>query len=486
MWKKLWISMLVLVSSITVCYAYYNFKINASPITAADYAVGDKFERTNTDTFTMGELQWKIIKTDSAAHKAYLVSEPFTSKYCGAFNLYQGSVLSCLAATDTQYTSSTVNDPMGDYVEAINGKGSLEMMNLDFYNKVTSNNTDLGMLDAIGHFWMNEYSGSIQVAYLSGNTSFVPYQFAGVTYNNIIVLNSTSTTIVAVKEIDLPQKGIIKTITSDATDITKPSADLINNAGQTIVNIDTTEGEGPYHFYVYDTNASGSGTYTTPSQYFTLNSNPSNGTAQVNLLNKLPAGDYYFKVRVVDESTNERLYYRPDDFIKDTFRTKETQLIHVKIYKETPTIAFDTPSITKKSISNAGAGWNETAAASPSTGTKITYSISGGDVSLISIDPDTGAITYNGNNAFGKVKIKATVDDDPSTGYDDYEAAYAEKEIIIYRELDGSVTPHANSSDTTVPTFTASDSNIKTGGIIGTIHGTLGTPDTIGGSTTTY
>ena len=53
--------MLVLVSSITVCYAYYNFKINASPITAADYAVGDKFERTNTDTFTMGELQWKII-----------------------------------------------------------------------------------------------------------------------------------------------------------------------------------------------------------------------------------------------------------------------------------------------------------------------------------------------------------------------------------------------------------------------------------------
>ena len=125
------------------------------------------------------------------------------------------------------------------------------------------------MLDAIGHFWMNEYSGSIQVAYLSGNTSFVPYQFAGVTYNNIIVLNSTSTTIVAVKEIDLPQKGIIKTITSDATDITKPSADLINNAGQTIVNIDTTEGEGPYHFYVYDTNASGSGTYTTPSQYFT-------------------------------------------------------------------------------------------------------------------------------------------------------------------------------------------------------------------------
>ena len=53
-------------------------------------------------------------------------------------------------------------------------------------------------------------------------------------------------------------------------------------------------------------------------------------------------------------------------------------------------------------------------------------------------------------------------------------------------QSDGSVTPHANSSDTTIPTFTASDSNVRTGGIIGTIHGTLGTPDTIGGTTTTF
>ena len=58
--------------------------------------------------------------------------------------------------------------------------------------------------------------------------------------------------------------------------------------------------------------------------------------------------------------------------------------------------------------------------------------------------------------------------------------------IVIYREVDGVITPDPASSDTTIPTFSASDTNIKTGGTIGKIQGTLGTPDTIGGSTTTY
>ena len=149
-------------------------------------------------------------------------------------------------------------------------------------------------------------------------------------------------------------------------------------------------------------------------------------------------------------------------------------------------VAFDEANETKKSIDEAKTSWNETATGNPSTGTKVTYSVSGGDVSLITIDANTGAITYAGNNAFGKVKIKATIDDDPSSGLDNYNPAYTEKEIIIYRGVDGSVTPHNNSSSTTSPTFTTADSNIKMNGIIGTIKGTLGTPDTIGGTATTY
>ncbi|MCI9312830.1 MAG: cadherin repeat domain-containing protein, partial [Erysipelotrichaceae bacterium] len=275
---------------------------------------------------------------------------------------------------------------------------------------------------------------------------------------------------------------------ADKTSITKSYTDPINDTGNTMISIDTSEGEGPYHFYLYDTDASGHGTYTTPSNYFTLDPDSANGTAKVNLINKLPAGDYYFKVKVVDESTNERLYYEPSDFTKDPYRTKETGVIHVQITKVSPTIAFDNPSQTKKSVQDAtmATNWNETATANPfNSDLQIKYTIVSGDIGLIDLDENTGAVIYKGNGAFGKVKIRATVDEiNPNS--DNYNSAYVEKEIVVYREVDGVVTPHANSSDANVPTFQANDANVKTGGTIGTIKGTLGTPDTIGGTTTTY
>ncbi len=156
------------------------------------------------------------------------------------------------------------------------------------------------------------------------------------------------------------------------------------------------------------------------------------------------------------------------------------------IEKTNLSIAFDDPSQTKKSITDAATSWNETATANPSAGSKITYNVSGGDAYLIDINSDTGAITYNGNGAFGKVKIKATADDDLSGGNDNYISAFTEKEIVIYQEVDGHVNPDGNSSDTTVPTFTASDPNIKINGTIGTIVGTLGTSASLDNSQPTY
>ncbi len=157
-----------------------------------------------------------------------------------------------------------------------------------------------------------------------------------------------------------------------------------------------------------------------------------------------------------------------------------------EVQKADADIAFQNPSETKKSILDANISWIEQAKATPDTGTKITYTKIGGDVGLIDIDANMGQITYKGNGAFGKVKIRATVDDDPSTGKDNYNPAFVEKEIVIYREVDGVITPDPASSDINIPTFSMDKPNIKTGGTIGTIKGTLGTPDTIDGSTTTY
>ncbi|MCI8851550.1 MAG: hypothetical protein HFE82_08485, partial [Erysipelotrichaceae bacterium] len=110
----------------------------------------------------------------------------------------------------------------------------------------------------------------------------------------------------------------------------------------------------------------------------------------------LKAGTYKFCVSAID-ANGDPITATSDSKVCTSFTVEKTN----------PSIAFNDPAQTKKSITDAATAWNETAIATPSTGTKITYSITGGDVSLISINPDTGAITYTGSNAFGKVKIRA-------------------------------------------------------------------------------
>ena len=196
------------------------------------------------------------------------------------------------------------------------------------------------------------------------------------------------------------------------------------------------------------------------------------GTTVIVKGSALNAGVYHFKIQAQDENGDPKPALAID--------------AQITVNKNLLAVAFDDPNTTKKSITDAATPWSETATANPSTGVKITYSKTGGYSALIEINPDTGEIMYNGNNAFNKVTIRATADDDPSTGLDNYDPVYAEKEIIIYREVNATVTPDSASSDTSVPTFTASQSNVMGNGVIGTITGNEGTPDTIGGSTTTY
>ncbi len=190
----------------------------------------------------------------------------------------------------------------------------------------------------------------------------------------------------------------------------------------------------------------------------------------------LKAGDYKFCVSAVD-ANGDPTSVTTDSKVCTSFTVEKTNL----------TVAFDDSNQTKKSITDAATVWNETTTATPNySDVKITYSKVGGDIGLIDIDSNTGAITYKGNGAYGKVKIRATADDDSSSGNDNYNSAYAEKEIVVYAEVNGSVTPHANSSDISTPTFSANDPNIKINGTIGTIKGSPGTPDDVTGSRFTY
>ncbi len=241
------------------------------------------------------------------------------------------------------------------------------------------------------------------------------------------------------------------------------------NQNDTVATYSTSNGVSPINVTIVSDTSDAD--HENDYQMFSV----SNGNVTVNETNGLNAGTYKFCLTGIDAN---------GDPVDTNGNPTQKVCTTVTVARANLAVAFDDSNQTKKSVADAATAWNETAIANPNTGTKVTYSVSGGDTYLIDIDSDTGAITYKGNGAFGKVKIKATADDDPASGNDNYNSAFTEKEIIIYKQVDGSVTPHANSSDSITPTFTATDTNVKTNGIIGTIQGTTGTPDNIGGSST--
>ncbi|MCI8541647.1 MAG: hypothetical protein HFE67_09100, partial [Erysipelotrichaceae bacterium] len=410
MWKKVAIMLFAMIATISTGYALVSNLMNAAPANHPYYEYDEEFERTNQKTFTMGGIIWRIVYTDSSQGQAFILMDKNMVKEVGCGDssgewVTDNGYQTCMNAINSLYASGA-NDDMGEYIASVNPGLIYASPTMDEYDLITGNESSFSRI-SYAELWLDHYYQGVRVLYTKDVGRFQKVVYNGKTYKRVIINPDTAASeLHPIAVIKLPKKGIIKTITNDISNLTKPYTDPINQAGTAIVNINTSEGEGPYHFYVYDTDASGNGTYTSPSSYFSLNPNSANGSAKVNLTAQLPVGDYYFKVKVIDECTDEALYYSSSDFTKDTYRTKETNVIHVKITKVTPTIEFDVKSDTKKTAAEAATNWNETATVtSNNSDVKITYSKVGGDIGLIDIDPDTGEITYKGNGAYGKVKI---------------------------------------------------------------------------------
>lgn len=508
MWKKLLVLLITSVSVLSISYVYYNTQMSAEPALHPYYDVGDVFERTGTDTLSWGGMDWKLVYADANSHDGYILSDNaakilgFTPMASGGESVRGNYVDSAILYTQGKFNVNLMDETM----EMINKNGfsfgAPSLMSLTDYLNITNNESNhlvLNQLNSWGNglFWLKDTTHNDGIHHLiywkdiGTNPHYQSYQW--IHYDASSTDGSGSGAVFRFfYKIKLPQKGILQSISSSLQiPPTIAYSDSVNHNGNIVATIDSVAGEGPYRFYIYDTNAQGnSGDYAIPSAHFSLSSTSNMTGANQIIIDEthLKPGDYYIKVRIVDESKNELLYYEPSDFSKDPYRSKETGVIHVKVTKSLPTIVFDDSNQTKKNISDAASGWSETATATPNDGVKITYSKVSGDIGLIDIDPNTGAITYKGSNAYGKVKIRATADDDPAGGNNNYDAAYVEKEIVIYSQVDGSVVPHANSSDVNTPTFTAGDANVKAGGTIGTIKGAPGTPDNVtsGGITYSY
>lgn len=76
----------------------------------------------------------------------------------------------------------------------------------------------------------------------------------------------------------------------------------------------------------------------------------------------LNAGDYYFNLQVLDESGTPLSGVDPIP-------------VCITVDRIDSKVAFDNPNQTKKSIAEAATSWNETATATPTTGVKVTYSV---------------------------------------------------------------------------------------------------------------
>ena len=240
MWKKLLVTLIALVGTFSVGYAYFNFQMNAAPIPHAYYAVGDTFERNNQTQFLMGGRIWTLFYTDQGI--AYIYNYDMTS------NTFVEEIDNKIRDSQNDFLTG-VSDDMGEFVKHLM-LDNIRPMSIAEYDLFTINETDFTLMDRyFGPIWLND-RGSItneRVLYWknpSGDNIFIPGHqniMEGRQYSG----QHHSARYMPLIKINLPQKGIIKSILADQTNITKYFYDSENQSGMTMVNIDTVEGEVP-------------------------------------------------------------------------------------------------------------------------------------------------------------------------------------------------------------------------------------------------
>ena len=349
MLKKLIVVLFTLMGTITIGYAFYNYnhELNAESINTSDYyGVGEKFKETDRDYFVMGNWKWRIIYADQDTGKGFIVTyDPYlqpTYEHAITDPAWRFSV-----SIQTP-TNIALHDTIGAYVITKNPGISLRYLTLDEYDFLTNNETDFSAFDVMDNFWYpseffieeyyeNEISRVIYMRDPSQELLSQSSKQQYMDYTHLVYRPGQGFAygyVMYFMEINLPRKNLetIASVTADQTYIEK---EYPQHSIDTI-HVTTDKGDGPYHFYIYDTDENGNGNSNTPSAYFQLdNVDNAKGTAEVNAINDLVNGDYYFKVKVVDESILTSLYLDSSDFTKDPNRVKETEIIHVKIKKGT-------------------------------------------------------------------------------------------------------------------------------------------------------
>ena len=443
MFKKIMACVVLLViTALSMRTLLYNEQVDAADGDKY-YGPGDVFAETGRSSFRIGNIDWYIAYADQTSGKGIILGLPAMKSLVDLSTFF--------SRYDLNYKDGLLNnggcggDKMGEKIYAMNqdALGSLKLLTIDQYNLITNNESDFtafnfnGYWANIAEFWMEGYyeGNTKPIFYVyDSNTAFVwggaKTLYPGYTHivynaNN----NNPASYIVSAAEINLPKKfpEPIEAIQADQVSIVKKYPDHTVDT----INITTEKGDGPFHFYIYDTDVNGVGNSSQASAYFRLDHvDTMNGTAQVNQINALPYGDYYFKVKVVDESTANNLYSDPTDITKDPNRVKETDVIHVQIKKgvQDPLQVYGSASDRDQGVNDQTSFSLEKTEASitlfPKGGSsliadsEITYTIENDPNHILGNTPGKGAsATFTLSHAVGSATVKITKPG--GTNYDD-------------------------------------------------------------------
>lgn len=340
MFKKIMACVVLLViTALSMRTLLYNEQVDAADGDKY-YGPGDVFAETGTTGFKMGNQEWRILYTDQTTGKALITTRFYTST---------SVVLTVLEQINESWVDNIVVDAYSDKLGIkIRDKNDLSnkrkrLLTLEEYNFFTKNETDFTYFNDYlkSNFYLvdilldecYEDNPAYRLFYLpegcnpgGGWSGVIKHpDYSNLYYSTRAGVRSYA---LPVFEVMLPKKNPtpIASVSADKLSINKQYPDLTIDT----IHITTQEGDGPFQFYLYDTDKDGNGDSTIPSSYFQLdNVNSVDGTAEVNVKAALPYGDYYVKVKVVDGSTTPNLYTSPTD----PARTKETDVIHVQIKK---------------------------------------------------------------------------------------------------------------------------------------------------------
>ncbi|MCI8850857.1 MAG: hypothetical protein HFE82_04875, partial [Erysipelotrichaceae bacterium] len=451
MWKKLLIALTVLAGTLSVGYAVFADQMDAAPSAAKFYkswynAQGGTERNGSATHFKMGGEDWWFAYEDNGT--MYISSTTGSEKNCALKASGQPNateVESCIPQA-RQHFSQNLNDDDDELGKLIfnnsaNGLNSATPVMLDYnlYNKMSQNETDFNSLS--GLVWLDEKYNGYRVAFTKGPGGY-NQRYKLPNYKNLFTSQTVNqANLTFFFAIQTPQYNMVDSISAAMKINTISYSNSKNAANEIVTEIDTTNGEGPYHFFVHDTDASGSsGNYLTPSQYFDITGFSNDGRATVTMKNKLPVGDYYFRVTVRDESTNQLLYYSPDNMDSDKFRRKETNVLHVQITKGKPKVSFDsndkgTTYVTGDAlnpVTHSEHATHDHPEISPND-VEIEYTVITETPGLLvsglpytSMNAGDGPTLTFASNMSGTIKIQARVAGDAN-----YEDAITEKTIIV-------------------------------------------------------